>query len=484
MTTTEWRQRLDAVANAPRDAASLAAFRVLFGLVLFASVVRALAEGWVRDFFIERSFFFKYWGFEWVSPLPDWGMYAAFAALGLAAIGIAAGAWYRLSVATFFVGFTYVELIDVTNYLNHYYLVSLLCALCFFLPLNAAWSIDAWREPTLRRSTLPAWNTYLLRFQVGLVYVFAGLAKLSEDWLVHAQPLRIWLSSRSDLPVLGSVLSEPWAPHALAWGGFLFDTSIVVWLLSRRTRPLAYLALVTFHLVTGALFTIGMFPFIMTTVVLVFFSPSWPRRLLPQRLTRWLDCDPTPQLPSTAAALPSTAPAAIGLVGHRTAWLVAAYCLIQVLVPLRHHLYPGDVRWNEEGMRWSWHVMVRAKTGSVTYRVTLPGGPQAPSRARTVLVNPRRYLTQYQAEEMSGQPDLILQLAHHIARDFAERGHGHVQIRADTLVSLNGRAPAPLIDPNIDLVTVEDGPWRARWITAAPPPLGPERAITAQLALP
>ena len=45
----------------------------------------------------------------------------------------------------------------------------------------------------------------LLRFQYATVYFYAGLAKLGSDWLVHAQPLGIWLYSRGDTPVSGSV---------------------------------------------------------------------------------------------------------------------------------------------------------------------------------------------------------------------------------------------------------------------------------------
>ena len=74
---------------------------------------------------------------------------------------------------------------------------------------------------------------------------------------------------------------------------------------------------------------------------------------------------------------------------------------------------------------------------------------------------------------MSGQPDLILQLAHHIQKDFRAKGLGEVEVRVQALVSLNGRRLAPLIDPRVDLSQVSDGLWRATWILpapAAPPP--------------
>lgn len=33
----------------------------------------------------------------------------------------------------------------------------------------------------------------------------------------------------------------------------------------------------------------------------------------------------------------------------------------QILYPLRHHLYPGDVTWNELGHRYSWRMKLRDK---------------------------------------------------------------------------------------------------------------------------
>src|SRR5690606_10786886 len=50
--------------------------------------------------------------------------------------------------------------------------------------------------------------------------------------------------------------------------------------------------------------------------------------------------------------------------------LVASYCTLHLLMPLRFLAYGDNVRWHEQGMRFSWRVMVREKNGSVTYKVT------------------------------------------------------------------------------------------------------------------
>ena len=455
------RARALSALSGRTDTAALVLFRVVLGALVAISALRFLAYGWVDELFVAPSFFFKYWGFSWVVAPPAPYMHAVFAALVVLGACFAAGLLYRLVAPLLFAVFTYVQLVDVTNWLNHYYLVSLLLLLASFMPLGRAGSLDVWREPASRLDTFPAWCTYLLRFQVGVVYFNAGLAKLSSDWLLHAQPLNIWLSARTGTAVLGGWFDERWVAYAFSWGGFLFDTTIAFFLAWRRARLLAYLVVIAFHTIVGVLFPIGMFPHIMVCAALVFFAPSWPRTLL-----AFLRLAPRGWSPSGAAP-PEPAPVRPSAGWRPWTALALAYCAIQVLVPLRAHLYGGNVLWHEQGMRLAWRVMVREKNGSVTYLVT------SKRTGRTWYVEPRRYLTDRQARELQGQPDLVLQLAHHIARDFAERGEGDVEVRAETRVSLNGRPSAPMIDERVDLARVEDGLGKATWILPAPdgPPI-------------
>src|SRR5215218_69974 len=111
----------------------------------------------------------------------------------------------------------------------------------------------------MRRDAIAAWMVWLLRFQVGVVYVFAGLAKAKADWLLEGQPLGLWLAARTETPILGGLFAAPGTALAMSWAGFLFDTSIVLWLSWARTRLAAYGAVIVFHGLTGYLFNIGMF---------------------------------------------------------------------------------------------------------------------------------------------------------------------------------------------------------------------------------
>ncbi len=472
MTHRSSNQRLDALLR-PIDGAWLAAFRVLIGALLAVSVARFLFYGWVDELLVAPRFHFKYWGFEWVEPLSAPGMHRLLWLLVALGACVAAGLAFRLTAPAFALGFTYLQLIDVSTYLNHYYLAVLVTWLLAISPAGKIGSVDGWLVERWRRGPLgpaqrqqparaapsvaAAWHV-LFRFQVGVVYVFAGLGKLQSDWLLHAQPLRIWLGQSTKLPLLGPLFTIDAVPLVLSWAGFLFDITIVGWLSWSRTRRWAYLVLVVFHALTQLLFNIGLFPAIMTCSALVFFSPSWPRRVL-ERLGAMVGLRSS----LTPLGAARVEPAALGV----TPWqrlalcLGLGYCLVQLLLPLRHWLYDGSVLWHEQGMRFSWRVMVRVKGGGTTFLVREPSGSEWQ-------VSPRDYLTSRQEAEMSSQPDLILQLAHHIERDFAARGRGPVQVRVDSRVTLNGRRSVPLIDPSVDLTSVSDGVAPASWIL--PPP--------------
>src|SRR3712207_1716809 len=96
--TPERRSRAAALLFRPVDVASLAAFRIAFGLLMVWSSLRFLWNGWVDDFFVAPRFYFKYWGFSWLEVLPPPGMHVLFGALaGLAAL-VALGLFYRVAI--------------------------------------------------------------------------------------------------------------------------------------------------------------------------------------------------------------------------------------------------------------------------------------------------------------------------------------------------------------------------------------------------
>ena len=445
--------------SVPQDIAALAVFRIIIGTIVCVSLIRFQLESWIEPVFVEPGFFFKYPGFEWVQVWSKPYLHLLFSFGAFCAFCVALGFYYRIAIALLFLSFTYIQLMDVTNYLNHYYLVVLLLGLMNFMPLHRLWSIDAWRKPEMRQETVPSWVLYLLRFQIAIVYVNAGLAKIEPDWLLHAQPMNIWMTSLVHLPVIGGILDSLQLAYFMSWAGCFYDLTIVGFLLYRPTRIPAYLTVIIFHLLTLVFFDIGMFPFIMIGCTTLFFSPSWPRRFMAQ----------------SRAFMPLESQAN-SPVQRPLVFALALYCAIQVLVPLRSHLSEHSVLWGEQGMRYSWRVMLREKSGSITYHV------RSKENGRTWLVSPHDYLTWRQVSEMSGQPDMILQLGKYISGEFDKKGLGPVEVRVEAWVSLNGRKPHLLIDPEVDLLNIKEELTSASWILAQPeePPIQLKKTFRAK----
>jgi vitamin K-dependent gamma-carboxylase len=416
------------------DAASLVVLRVAVGLLLFVSAARFVARGWVEELLLAPSVHFHYWGFAWVGEPPAWLAYSLFALLAGAGLALAAGRYTRLCAFVALLAFVWIELIDLTYYLNHYYFLTCLLATFVLVPPRPEGD-----------NRVPAWKLTLVRTQVGMVYVYAGLAKLGSDWLLHAQPLDIWLARHADLPIVGRFLDEGWLPYAASWAAAGFDLLIVPALLWSRTRAWAYAILVVFHVATGLLFPIGMFPWFMIAAATILFPPEWPRRWLAAGAA--LD-RPTPVNPELERALGGIA---------------AALLLLQLALPVRTLLYPGSTLWHEQGSRYGYRVMLVEKAGLIEYRV------RDRNSGREWRVDPADELTRLQARMLSTQPDLMLQYAWHLAGRFEQEfPNAAIEVRVDAFVSLHGRPARRLIDPDVDLARERDGLAPKPWILAGP----------------
>jgi len=419
---------------APVDIASLVAFRVMFGGLVVWEVYRYATNGWIHAYWVQPEFHFGYLGFAWVAPLPAAGMWGLFGALVVAGVGIAVGACHRFCAIVFTAGFTYVFLLEPARYLNHFYLFCLLGLLLAAVPAHRRWSVDAALRPRLRSDTAPAWALWLLRAQVAIVYVYGGLAKLNSDWL-RGEPLRTWLAARPDFPLVGRFLTDEWMVDAASYGGLLFDLLVVPAVLWRRTRIPALGAAGLFHLANRELFSLGVFPYLAMAGLLLLCPPSWPRDLLGRLRIRIRRMD-NAEAASGARPLPSAAMA-----------VLVGYLAVQLLVPLRHHLYAGDPNWTEAGHTFAWHMMLRDKWGEAIFVV------RDPSSGQVWTIDPATVLTPWQEAKMAIRPELIRQFSHELARRFQASGHPGVEVFAHVRASLNGRTPQRLVDPKVDLAS-------------------------------
>lgn len=430
------KNKINSYFQKETKAAPLAVFRILFGLLMFISIVRFWYHGWIESIYINPIFHFKYAGFECVKVLGDY-TYALFILCGISSILVAIGYKYRISIITFFLSFTYIELMDKTTYLNHYYFISIIAFMLIWLPANRYFSIDAKLSNEDNETTIPQWNIDVLKLMLSIVYIYAGIAKLNYDWLIDALPLKIWLSTKSDIPIIGSLLDEQWIHYLFSWSGAIYDLFIVFFLLWKPTRKWAFLAVVVFHLLTRVLFPIGMFPYIMIASTLIFFSAEFHEKII-QKLATYFNY-PMHLLKNGKSFSNST----FDKIGK---WILITFIAFQIIFPLRYLLYPGNVFWTEQGYRFSWRVMLMEKTGYANFKIvdSLSG--------KSFYVQNQDFLTPTQEKQMSTQPDMILEYGKFLADHFSNQGHKNIEVFVESYASLNGRASQPFINPDVNLL--------------------------------
>lgn len=260
------------------DPSLLAFFRIALGGVLAWELWRYVDLGFVTRHYIDVPLHFTWWPFDGLRPPPEGWLVAIFLGCAVAAGLVAVGAFFRPACAVLGAGLVYIFLLDRAYYLNHWYLACLLVGLIATMPADAAWSVDArWGERG--RASVPGWTLWLLRFQIGLVYLFAGLCKVNPEWL-RGQPLELWLRRSTDFPVLGRWFDLPGVAVALAVAATLFDLVVAPLMLRPSTRRFVYPVGLAFHLMNSRLFNIGMFPWLMMLATVVFFPDDTPRRVL------------------------------------------------------------------------------------------------------------------------------------------------------------------------------------------------------------
>lgn len=273
----------------PTDIASIVAFRIMFGCIMVWEVYRFFNNEWIRKYYISRDFYFKYYGFEWVKPWQEYGwvqrlgesyewlqpwieqsMYIHFFIVGVLAIFVCLGLFYRVSAVLLFLFFTFWFLLDQTRYLNHLYMSALVAFVMAITPAHRARSLDARWNPKIRADTIPAWHLWSLRLLLAIVYFYAAIAKMNGDWL-RLEPIRDWLSNRWDYPLIGWFLDSEAGVWFCGHGGLLFDLLVVPAFCFKKTRPWAFAACVFFHVFNKMLFNIGIFPTMMLAATLLFF---------------------------------------------------------------------------------------------------------------------------------------------------------------------------------------------------------------------
>lgn len=429
------------------DGASLAVFRMFFGALMAAEAFYHY-YGNIDRWYSPDDFHFTYGFFHWVTPWPGIGMQLHIIAMGVAAIALAFGLFYRAAAISFTVLYAYMCLIEEATYNNHYYLTVLIGILFSVSNAHSAFSLDRHRNLRNLDQSIPFWNLIMFRAQMVIVYFGGGIAKISPDWL-RGEPVRHWLANRDDFPLVGRFFHDEWCVYLVAYGGLIFDLGIGFMLLNRRTRLWALPFLFLFHGMNNILFQIGIFPILALAYTLLFFPSDTPRKWL-KRLGMRLSP------PETTSPTRSVAYGNVVLV------FVCAFLFIQCALPLRHWLYPGNANWTEQGHTFAWHMKLRDKSARGVFRVVDQKGNEVAVIRREQQLDD---MHSRKRSRMLARPQLIIQYAHLLRDQYVVFGVESPKVYAEVTASLNGRSFQPLIDPDVDLAAATYSQFRATpWI--------------------
>lgn len=403
-----------------------------------------MISGKLFNYFIQPPFTFTYIGFEFLQPLPGYGMYFYFGLMALLGLMIMTGTLYRIAMPGFTFLWTVIYLMQKADYNNHYYLMLLLCVLMCFMPANSYYSVDAKREPDIKKNTCPNWVYFLFIAQTAILYFYAAISKLNADWL-SGKFIALQFEQLSTRRITGQIYSNAYFQHFIVYGGFLFDLWIVPLLLWKRTRYFAFILYCGFHLFNAYSFKIGIFPYLSIGLGLFFLPSEKIRTIFFKEKTVFIK--PVFQ-PASTSAYQKILLTCMGI-----------YLLFQILLPVRSAFFRGNVFWTEEGYRMSWKMMLRKKQGKIHFKIV------DTASAKTWIHDPAQKFKTSVAGWVAVCPDISWQYAQRLKKDFKDSGYPDVKIYAIDSVRLNNNPPQLLIDTTVNLAAVNWHPFsHSSWI--------------------
>jgi hypothetical protein len=420
------------------DNSPLIVFRIFFGFLIACESFGAILTGWVHKVLIAPKFTFSFIGLDWLQPLPGFGMYFYFIIMGLFGIAIMLGYRYRVAIISYTILWAGVYFMQKTSYNNHYYLLLIISFYMIFLPANQYASLDVKQQRTLEQKAMPYWVSLLFIIQVAIVYFYAAIAKFYPDWL-NGTFTRILLTGTTSNDFFLALFSNKYFYLFIAYAGILFDLLIVPLLLFKKTRTIALVASLSFHLFNAIFLQIGIFPFFALTFSLFFYPPEKIRKLF---------------LRNKPVFNESVAENHFGK--QIFLFFLLPFLFIQLLLPLRHHLIEGDVLWTEEGHRLSWRMMLRKRDGFINFKIKNNNTGEMTSYDYHKNLSPK------QARTLATKPDFIWQYCQRIKQEY--RGK-NISIFIDCKNNINNGEFKTLIDPKQDFAKAEwNYFWHNEWI--------------------
>lgn len=428
----------------PIDNSQLILFRFFFGLVFFCESVGSLLTGWAKNNFVEVTTNFSFIGFEWLSFLNGNIIYLVFILMAIFSFKIVIGYNYRFSMISLFLLWGMVYFAQKTSYNNHYYLMWLISFLMIFVPANHYASVDSRKKPEIKKLTSPKWCVWIFPAMISIVYFYATVAKFYPDWLDGTVTSNMFRSLHKP-DFLQPIFQNESFHYFIAYTGILFDGLIIPALLYKRTRWIAIIASLIFHIFNSITLQIGVFPYFSLSFCIFFFSPEKIRSVFFKNKPKPNPIDFNLPFPRYTKVF---------------YYLIIPFMALQVALPLRHWFIKGDVLFTEEGHRLAWRMMLRNRSGEAQFLVKNKETNEEFTFDNSLLLSKKQH-------KKLNTPDVIWQMAQKIKAYYQDKGLMVSVYCIQSSISINGKYYQQSIDPTIDLTNVR---WywykHEEWITS------------------
>ncbi len=412
----------------------LAVFRFLFGLVIFWEAGRLIFwNDAAYSKYINTVFHFKYPFFEWVKQAPDSIMYVIIAAVACLAILFSVGLFHKIVSPLLFLGYTYLELIDISYWNNHYYFYALILFLFIFIRPTF---VISYHKDKVKIRNAKWWELNILKFLVVLVLFYGGIAKLvNPDWMNGSATTALISLELSKKDIFLSESSISFYSLITKWFGIGIDLVSGFLLLHRKTIVFGLVFLIPFNLLNSYLFNIGSFPYAMLSTLFLFIPNNWYRLISKTKKFEIVENHSNEKK--------------IGIIT-----LLTLFIVIQISLPLRHFFIEGNSFWTGEGKLYAWHMMSGVTHAETNKFVVIAKAPFKNNLEKHTL-DLGLYLNEKQIKALSKFPYLAFQFAQFVKSEMQYEGYSDIKVYANMNMGRNGSEMKPVISPFTNLLDVK-----------------------------
>jgi len=285
---------------------------------------------------------------------------------------------------------------------------------------------------------------------------------MNLDWL-RAEPLRHWLIKRRMYPIIGWLFQYEPVVYWFSWSGLIYDTIVGTLLVVPQTFYLGLGATMFFHLTNKYVFNIGIFPWLMIASTCLFFEPYWPRRLL-HNIKESPKKHPQKFKDFKEVKWSQTKVRSLTIKEKLMLFICFLFLAQQVITPVRHYMYPGNVFWNEHGHRYSWRMKLRDKQCDGELYTYIPATKEWFEYPLDNILTPRQY------QKFTSRPEFIAQSVNLAANMIETRTNHTSEMYVYAACRVNYRQASMMTNPRINLNEEGRGiwDWPYDWMTDMP----------------